>query len=73
MHFQDFNRNVFGAFLSSPNFVLHRDKYTGTPESFIFSFTPEGEESRAYRKYNYSGRGGSNVIQIFMTLRLGNN
>lgn len=35
---QDIHRNVFGAFLSSPTIRAGSKSYTGTPETYVFSF-----------------------------------
>ena len=56
-YFQDLNRNVFGAYLSDPNFLLR--EYSGSSETFVFSFSP------AFRAYNCSGR--NLLIKIFTT------
>ncbi|XP_023344494.1 TLD domain-containing protein 2 [Eurytemora carolleeae] len=49
----DTKRTAFGALLSPPNIKLQGKKYSGTPETFLFTFSPKLRKFAASGENNY--------------------
>jgi len=60
----DTRKTAFGAVLSSPNLKLQGKVYTGTPETFLFSFYPKLRKFHASGENNYFVQAMTDGISI---------